>query len=259
MPFNYQDIIDAYVGWIKDNSSLRLIEDGRFCEITTPFLDRHNDHLEIYGTKKDNAIFLTDDGNTLSDLEMSGVLLSSPKREKIFRTIVNGFGVRVGEKGELYVEGNVNGIGQKKHQLLQAILAVNDMFTLSQETVYSLFKEDVEMLFKSYGLVYSKDIKLIGKSGFDQNIDFLIPRSTNKPERLIRTINNPKKDNVMATIFAFNDIAAIREEVTSPYVIYNDTTDSLISQDSLEALSHYSIKTIPWSQREKCKEELALV
>ena len=55
------------------------------------------------------------------------------------------------------------------------------MFNLSQETVTSLFKEDVELYLLSNDIYFSKDIKLTGKSGFDHNIDFLIPRSKNKP------------------------------------------------------------------------------
>lgn len=259
MSFECKNIIDEYIKWIKDNTSIRSVEDGKSCGIVTPFMDRHNDHLEIYAVKTDKGLILTDDGYTISDLEMAGMSLNSPKRDKIFQSILNGFGVKVGENKDLYVEANAINVGQKKHYLLQAILAVNDMYTLSQENVFSLFKEDVEIFLKSNNLVFSKDIKLSGKTGFDHNIDFLIPSFGNKPERLIKTINHPKKEPVMATIFAFDDVAAVREQNTTNYVVYNDTLETTILQESISALNNYGIRPMPWSQKEKCLEEFALV
>jgi hypothetical protein len=252
-----QQIIENYIKWIKDNTVIKSIQDGVICEISTPFLDRHNDHLQIYVQKQNDMYVLTDDGYTIADLNMSGMEFNTPKREQIFKTVLNGFGVKLGNNNELYIEANLNNIGQKKHYLLQAILAVNDMYTLSQETVYSLFKEDVERYFKSNDIYFSRDIKITGKTGFDHNIDFLISASKNKPERLIKTVNIPKKDPIMATIFAFSDIVAIREQPTNNYVIYNDV-DKQVSPDVVSALSSYGIMNIPWSQKERCKEEFVM-
>ncbi len=257
MSFECKNIIDQYIKWIKDNTSIRSIEEGKSCGIVTPFMDRHNDHLEIYAVKANKGLILTDDGYTISDLEMTGMTSNSPKREKIFQSILNGFGVKVGANKDLYIEANSNNVGQKKHYLLQAILAVNDMYTLSQENVFSLFKEDVEIFLKSNDLVFSKDIKLSGKTGFDHNIDFLIPRSHKKPERLIKTINNPRKESIMTAIFAFDDISAVRGQKTKDYVVYNDTLETSISQESISALHNYSIKPMPWSKKEECLEEFA--
>lgn len=253
-----KQIIDSYIQWIKDNTFIRAIKDDKVCGIDTPFLDRHNDHLQIYIIKNDNSFKLTDDGYTIADLKMSGMELNTPKRTKIFKTILDGFGVKLGEHGEIYVDATPGNLGQKKHYLLQAILTVNDMYVLSEENVRSIFKEDVELYFKGNGIFYSKDIKLSGKSGFDHNIDFLINASMNKPERLIRTINYPKKDSITASIFAFNDIMQIRDVKMANYVIYNDVDNKDVSRDVLSALSNYGIKNIPWSQKELCKKEFIL-
>lgn len=253
-----QKIIDQYIKWIKDNTSIRATEKGGFCEITTPFLDRHNDHLEIYVEKKEDKIILSDDGYILADLLISGVEINTDRKRTILKMALNGFGVKINENNQLYIEANMNNIGQKKHYLLQAMLSINDMFVLSRENIYSLFKDEVEKFFKAKEIIYAKDIKLTGKTGFDHNIDFLVAATKTKPERLIKTINTPKKDQIMASIFSFTDIAAMRESKTSNYVIYNDT-DNPISPDALSALNNYGIKNIPWSQKEKCREELALV
>ena len=254
MSFNFQSIIDSYIDWIRDNSSIKIIADDNICEITTPFLDRHNDHLQIYVKKNQNTFFLTDDGYTLNDLKLSGVELDTPKRDKIFKTMLNGYGVKVGEKNELYAEAVLANIGQKKHNLLQAILSVNDLYTLSTENILSLFKEDVERYFLANEIFYSKDIKITGKSGFDHNIDFIISATRSKPERLIRAINNPKKDTVLSAIMAFNDIQAIREQKTNNIIIYNDMVNPPIPE-VINALKSYQIIDLAWSKREEYMSE----
>lgn len=91
-------VIGEYLKWIKDNIVVRSLSDGDSCAVSTPFLDRHNDHVEIYLSRSNGNIRLSDDGNTISDLKMSGFEISSPKREQILRTTLNGFGVHIGEQ-----------------------------------------------------------------------------------------------------------------------------------------------------------------
>lgn len=253
---DFRRVVDDYLKWVKDNTVVKTIGEGAVCSVSTPFLDRHNDHVTIYIEKKDYGLMLTDDGYTISDLKMSGLELGTPKRQAMLATTLNGFGVKV-LNNELFIEATIENIGQKKHALLQAILAVNDMFFLAQETVYSLFKEDVELYFRTHDIVFAKDIKLTGKSGFDHNVDFLIPSSRNRPERLIKTVNSPRKDQILSTIMAFGDIIQVRGDKMTNYVIYNDI-DKKVLPDAISALESYGIKHIPWSQKERCQQEFAL-
>ncbi len=250
-----QQIIDNYIHWIRDNTFIKSIKNGSLNEVTSPFLDRHNDHIQIYISKKGDDYILTDAGNTIQDLEISGMTFSSPKRDKLMKTVLNGFGVKLGDSNDLFIEANVNNIGQKKHYLIQAIISVNDMFVLSAESVYSFFKEDVELYFRSNDIFFTKDVKLAGKTGFDHNIDFIISASKIKPERLIKTTNTLRRDSIMAAIFGFNDIKEVREQKTQNYVIYNDTENKNVLSEVLNALSIYSVKTVPWSERESFKNE----
>lgn len=252
-----QQVINDYLKWIKDNTIIKTIEEGKLCSISTPFLDRHNDHLDIYLMRNNGNFKITDNGYTIADLRMSGFEINTPKRESILKTALNGFGVKINGNDELYVEANSSNLGQKKHYLLQAILSVNDMFNLAQETIYSLFKEDVELFFRSNGIVFSKDLKLTGKSGFDHNIDFLIPETKNRPERLIKTVNTPKKDSILSSIMAFADINQTRETATKNYVIYNDI-EKEVSKDIISALDNYGVGNIPWSKKELSLVEFTL-
>lgn len=250
------NIIEEYLKWIKDNTIVKTIEEGKVCSISTPFLDRHNDHLDIYIINKDGKFILTDDSYTISDLKMSGFEINTPKRENILKTTLSGFGVKY-KDDELFVEADKNNIGQKKHALLQSMIAVNDMFNLAQETIYSLFKEDVELYLRTNNIVFTKDLKISGRSGFDHNIDFLVPSSKIQPERLIKAVNNPKKDTILSAIMAFNDIQEIRSNETKNYVLYNDVEKN-VSNEIISALENYEVNYIPWSQKERCLKELSL-
>lgn len=134
--------IDLYLKWLKENITTKNLENN-VLEVTTPFLDRHNDYIQVYVYKNGNRIILTDDGYTINDLEMSGFEFNTNKRKEILNTILNGFGVKV-ENGQLIAECNDNNFPIIKHNLIQAILSINDMFVLARNNILSIFSEDVE-------------------------------------------------------------------------------------------------------------------
>ena len=103
----------------------------------------------------------------------------------------------------------------------------------------------------------AKDVKLTGKSGFYHNIDFLIPASKSKPERLVKAINNVKKGNILSSIMAFSDINQVRETATRNFVIYNDLEKD-VSNDVIGALDNYGILSVPWSKKEQWMGEFVL-
>ena len=183
-----EQLIEDYVKWLRKGLSIESLE--KACELTTPFLDRHNDHLQIYAVKQNGKIVLTDDGYILSDLRTSGVELTTQKRREVLESVLNGFGVRL-EGNQLMVEASQRNIGHRLHILIQAMLAVNDMFVMAQPRVASFFWEDVRSFLDQHDVRYSPRVKIAGRSGFDHAIDFLIPKSKIHPERLIQTINAP--------------------------------------------------------------------
>lgn len=128
-----QSLLDGYWRWLKDQTNLREVHDC--VEITTPFLDRHNDFLQIYAKRHDGGFILTDAGYTVADLEQSGCTIDSPKRHDLLRTILSGFGVQISESTkELEVRVSAGNFALRKHNLVQAMLAVNDLFYLASAT-----------------------------------------------------------------------------------------------------------------------------
>jgi len=121
-------LMDQYVAWLQSKTVLRQVDD--WVEITTPYLDRHNDYLQIYARKQNGNYILTDDGYILDELGLSGCRLESPKRATLLQMTLNGFGVKL-KDGALMVMASKDDFPMRKHNLVQAMLAVNDLFYLA--------------------------------------------------------------------------------------------------------------------------------
>jgi hypothetical protein len=250
-----QKLIDSYVGWLRQGLSAE--DAGEACELTTPFLDRHNDHLQVYAVRRNGNITLSDDGYILSDLRTSGLDVDTPKRKMVLDSVLNGLGVKV-EGAQLMIEASPSNLGQRLHSLVQAMLAINDMFVMAQPRVASLFFEDVKMFLERHEVRYTARVKLAGKSGYDHGIDFLIPRSPKRPERILQAIASPKRDNIFAYLWTLSDTRAARtaESQVEAYAFLNDQ-GQLVGGDVLEALTTYEVVPAVWSDRERFVEALA--
>ena len=87
-----ENLVKQYSHWVKDKTTLKVVDD-QWIQITTPFLDRHNDCLQIYAKKERDGYLLTDDGYILNDLINVGCDLKSHKRQELLKITLNGFGV----------------------------------------------------------------------------------------------------------------------------------------------------------------------
>lgn len=251
--------IDLYLKWLKDNMRSKLLDNdsGQYTQISTPFLDRHNDHIQLYvEVIKENILRLTDDSYTISDLEMCGCdITSSPKRRALLSTILNGFGVSR-EQDELYVTANYSNFPQKKHSLIQAILAINDMFFLSKSQVANMFLEDVQSFLDNNDILYVPNAQFNGVSGLTHTFQYTLPATRKKPERYIRAINDVNRDKIDSALFAWGDIKENRDLDSQLFVILNDS-EKKIKNEYQNALNNYGAKTILWSKREMFIKDLA--
>jgi hypothetical protein len=246
-------LMNEYIDWLQSKSILRQV-DTNWIEITTPYLDRHNDYLQIYVRKLDNGEYLlTDDGYILDDLKLSGCALETPKRVGLLHTTLNGFGARLNEDA-LEVRAPRNAFALRKHNLIQAMLAVNDLFYLATPTVASIFKEDVISWLDENGVRYTLNAKFTGKSGYDHRFDFVIPRSHIEPERILQAMNRPNRNTASALNYAWLDTKEVRTPDAKVYAIINDVAG--IPSAVADALGNYDIRTIPWSQRQNSLEAL---
>lgn len=248
-----QNLLDKYLLWLKDKTTLRQVKD--WIEITTPYLDRHNDYMQIY-VKHDNGGFvISDDGYTIEDLRLSGCELESRKRKDLLNLTLNGFGVKLDGEA-LVVHASSDNFALRKHNMVQAMLAVNDLFYLAGPIVASLFLEDVTAWLDLHDIRYTPRVKFSGKSGYDHLFDFVIPSSKRRPERIVQTINRPNRDTAQVIAFSWIDTKEVRPANSQAYVLLNDS-EHTPSGSVIDALKNYDVRPVLWSKREDVREELA--
>lgn len=144
----------------------------------------------------------------------------------------------------------------RKHNLVQAMLAVNDLFYLAVPVVASLFVEDVTAWLELHDIRFTPHIKFTGRSGYDHTFDFVVPASRRAPERLIRAINRPSRDLAEALAFSWVDTKEVRPTASKFYAFLNDEPRAP-SAAILDALRNYEIVPVPWNSREDFRQELA--
>jgi hypothetical protein len=248
-----RSLVDGYKHWLRDKTALREV--NNHVEITTPFLDRHNDYIQIYAQKKDGGFLLSDGGATIDDLEMSGCSLDTPKRQDLLRTTLAGFGIAL-DHGALHVQATAENFSLRKHNLIQAMLAVNDLFYLAQPYVESIFFDDVLAWLDERGIRYTPNVSFRGKSGYEHRFHLAIPKSQGAPERLVQAITNPTKDAAMSLAFAWLDTREVRPAGSKAFAVLNDREKRLPPTVS-DALTSYEVTPVSWSVREKFEDQLA--
>ena len=248
-----QILIDNYYAWLKDKTVLHQID--QWVEITTPYLDRHNDYLQIYAKDSNGGFVLTDDGYTIEDLAQSGCNLESPKRQDLLQMTLNGFGVQKDGRA-LQVLASADNFAVRKHNLLQAMLAVNDMFYMAAPTVANIFYEDVEAWLDRHDIRHTPKVKFTGQTGYDHLFDFVIPKSRKQSERLIQTVNRPSRSTAQNVVLAWIDTKEVRTPGSRVYALLNDS-ERKVDQTVMAALRSYDVRPVVWSQREDAKVELA--
>jgi hypothetical protein len=248
------DLITQYYDWLKAKTQWRAV--GGWTEITTPYLDRHNDCIQIYLQHKDGEWVLTDDGYTLADLAQSGCVINTSHRKALLATTLNGFGVE--QKADaLEIKATNENFPLRKHNLMQAILAVNDLFYVSRANVESFFLEDVALWLDRADVRYTARVNFVGRTHYGHQFDFVVPKSRRAPERIIRVINNPNKDNAQSAAFAWVDTKEVRPADSQAFAILNDRDRQAANESVQDALRSYNITPIAWSRREEFKERLA--
>jgi hypothetical protein len=246
-----KDLINSYTEWLRQKINYKEVN-GYF-EVSTPFLNHINDKIQFYLKRDDrDRIHMTDDGDTINNLEMAGVDISSPARQKELQSILNGFGVII--KGNaLTTIATPATFPVRKHNFIQAMLSVDDLFILASPKVESFFLEDVTNFLQQNSIRFSPNIILQGKSSFQHKFDFLIPSSAKAPERIIKAVASPKKQNIIAQLFAFEDTKQARNN--EGIMILNDLEREVIPE-VVQAIEEYGISDFSWKDRDKWLDKL---
>lgn len=244
--------ITEYYSWLKDNTAIREDKGTGWFAVSTPFVGLFNDNIEIFVKKiSESEIILSDDGETIGNLKMSGVDVSrSSKRKSYLQKMLSNHGILV-DGEELYVKSNGADFAKKKHSLISAIMNISDMSLLAKDNISSLFSEDVMAFADLCNVIYTPSFIVRGKSGLDFNFDFQI--AGRESELVVKSFNTLRQDNVSSYLFCVGDTREEREKQTGKsfrsLAIVNDAVQP--SDKLIEALHSYGTNVLLWKNRNR--------
>ena len=243
-----QSLLADYTSWLKEETTTAIF--GEYIEITTPFLDRFNDYLQIYVRyNSDGTMHMTDDGYIIGNLLSSGVSLrKGSKKQKELEQIARKFGVTI-VKEEVTTKATPHDFPQRKHLLIQALLAIDDLYAISPEGIENSFYEDVETYFAANDIYFTRNFPSLGKSGYIQTYDYHFQRSKEKPERFCNGYNRLNHASMERSIMSWLDTQERRGEGEEYIIIFNDSLT--VAQGILTGFHNYGVTTLPFSQRQE--------
>ena len=244
-------LIDQYYRWLKSHTKIFINKETGWTQISTPFSGIFNDTIDIYTRMEDGIIVLSDDGQTLHNLELVGVSVTrSAKRKELLEKVLLNYGITLDSGGELWVEATEKDFPQKKHNLLSAIIEISDMFMLAKPTIVSIFKEDVQAYLEEQQIIYTPQFIARGATGIEFTFDFHIAHR--RREIVLKAFNRLNTFNLPHFLFAWQDIRETREKITgkalSGIAVVNDV-EKTIKKELLEAISIKKAEYILWSER----------
>ena len=81
---NIHKLVENYINYIHSSFDIEEIDKTTY-EITTPFLDNSNDHICLYALINGDKVTITDNGDTLRNLALSGMDFKTQKRKQYIK------------------------------------------------------------------------------------------------------------------------------------------------------------------------------
>lgn len=240
--------IKGYYDWLYNNTSFSHDDMTGWYSVQTPFIGLMNDCIELYIKKDGQRIVLSDDGDTISNLEYCGVNVSrSPNLKEILRKTELAFGVSI-RNGEISAEATESNFNLKKHALICAIQQVSDLKAPGRKDTPLLLSNEVKTYLENNDIVYTQGFVMPGRR-LNFNFDFQI--AGKKEEMVIKTFNSVNQFYATLYLFGIEEIRNLRQEQTGKglksLVIANEKPkDEIIS-----ALEDYECELALWPEQGK--------
>lgn len=242
MDFNADSLRKVYLEWVKENSYKDL--NNEWVEIKTPFTDLTGSYIYLFAKQIGDKIYLTDYGNTLNELELNKIELKRTRKE-LFNNILLTNGCKLGkELNDIYTDFyDILDFPIRKHQLIQAIINVNDLNLISKNNVKSMFISDIMEYLDDNNIIYSDRVYSIsGKSTLPNQFDLSVGKVKRKdlPQIHIRVINQLNKNNVKMLLFAKDDLDLKDNERIATII----NSDNKINRENTQILKSRDIDVI---------------
>lgn len=250
--------LDYYVAWLRENSSEQVVDDG-WVSLTVPFLDRHNDYLQVFVRRDSEGYHITDDGQTFNDLKHIGCdLTGSPRRREIAERILRLRGLDphlVQEQAITSVAINGDFPG-KLHHVFLSMLALDGLAHVTRPNIVTSFKDDVTKWLTKRHLPFTRPAKYAGSRSTEHVFDYRLDGQRGSPDRILQAIPDPDKVHVQSFVYEVNDTrAALGDESLEFWAVVND--ESRLNKKSKEALMGNGVRYFGWSNREEMAIRLA--
>lgn len=241
-------MVDDYIKWYKDNTLIRNLD--KSVELTTPFLNHLNDRIRIYVEKIENEkLILDDDGETMNELSMFGLDISSKTRQRLFDQVMRNYGIGV-KNDILFVEATSMNFPEKKHKLLEAIVRIYDLTMTKKETVHNLFNDEVQDFLFEHDFGGISNVGITGHSSIIHQVDYVLGKTKKRKDTYIQFCNNFTYGNFTTIDFMFNDIKKMHPSLESRMiVIANDENN--IETKAIHGITSQDMELINWSDKNR--------
>lgn len=251
--------IKEYFNWLKDSYKYKQLENST--EITTPFRNHINDLIRIYiDVLPNKELVLSDDGITLSELEMYGIDIDTSTRKKLIEDTLQQFNLEL-QDDQIISNVKNNSFPQSKHNLIQGILKLYDLTLTSKVNATNIFYEEVYDFLNKEEIIGTPEASVSGESGITYTMDYILPSTRTKPEILLNFVNNLDFNKITSDSFVFNDVKEIRSKNnknqtgSEMFIIANDV-DNNISSKVYKAADSQNIGILKWSNKENITSTL---
>lgn len=251
------DLVSNYLAWLKEYSTGRDVGAG-WSELTIPYVDRHNDFLQVYVREDLDGLTITDEGQTIRDLRQVGCDVTGKTKRRILAESIlksKGLDPSLLDDGQIRTKASDYEFAIKLHATLMSMLAIGGLASTSPSNVATIFKEDVSEWLVGTGLPFDEGITLKGKSLNEHEFDFWIPENETRPARIIQTFHRPETVHIESYAYRVIDSRdAIPDAKPEFLALFSDS--ARLSRKSERALLSRKIRTFNWSDRDELARRL---
>lgn len=257
------EISKDYYRWLNENNKFIPIDDESL-ELYSPLLDYFGDSISINLSKKDDKYLLSDYGETLWNLEMFGIDLTSDKNSKryqLFKNILMYDGITFDETDkEIKKMSTKTNLSQSIHDFIGALSNVSSLAVTKRETTISLFREEVMHYFldnreELYPHVFP-DFRVQGKSHLTHKFDLTFP---GKRTEYIKILKNVNQNNAKNLLFDWQDVQEYRNEHYNTDSRLNIIHQNLeeISAAALTILEEYDVEIFSFDEKHRIEKKFS--
>lgn len=224
-------------------------ENGKFLELSTPFLYPDGDVVNIFIKTEEKRIVITDAGETFRNLLMYNITTQLTKtRENILNDVLEVYKVN-NVQGELWLEvKDTEQIAMGLMRLGQTITRLMDLTYTVRHIPKTNFNNKVSEFLIKNQIECERDYRIVGGSGEEHKIDFLV--KTNRRKKLIKTLSSKDASSANAlvskTFRSWYDIS--RVDNSQKLTLLDDEND--FWKDEWKAQLTYFSKVINFSDKD---------